>query len=592
MRNFLPCFFFFLWTADTNAQSPATPIAYSVAGSQYQQNFDGLPLSGTFSVLGKGPFNFSAPPINAAGLAGWQYLQIAGSNANASFLTGTGSSTGNGIYDVGLSASADRALGTLASGSGIAAFGMLMTNQTGILLNKITISFTAEQWRKGGSGNKNTWTFRYATGLLNHLDQQNLLTEPGLNFSSIQYTTGAGSLNGNLTENQQTITVSIRNIIWKPGEQILLRWDDADEAGSDDLVAIDNFLFAASLESSPPTILNNKMTAIGASSAIISATINDNFATTTGWCKIDTAAGFSFPFSIPLKPDTIMAGEGNKILQASITGLKPATNYFYRVYAWNTNGTSVSETDSFKTAVSPPLLITLAPSKISNSSALLGGNIISTGGGIITERGIVWSVWNSPVITKILMPGNDTGSFSRSVNLLPEGAVLMVKAFATNESVTVYGDSVKLVTPTHITSFKKIGDIKTNKDTISYLLTTAQPIDGMSENNFSIAGKKISNQKITQLIHSNNSYTILVFSGIGSGEMQLIFHNDHSLSIPVTNLPDTSTDITIIDKSPPLIKSVSIPNRSMKTGDTVPVRLITEADPDTFLLFNGHIGNY
>lgn len=234
-----------------------TGVNYSSQNTVYSQNFDGLPSTGSFSIAGKGPIALSTSPINGLTVTGWQLLMINGSGSNAGFLVGTGSGTGSSVYSLGLSNATDRSLGTLASSTGIYSIGIILTNNTGITLNTATISFIAKQWRKGGSGNKNTWKCRYKNGSFNSIDQPNLVDEPMLNFGSIQTSTGTATLNGNLPENQTSINYSIQNIQWKNGEQLLIRWDDADEVGSDDAMAIDQFNFSAKYNTPNPVPVND-----------------------------------------------------------------------------------------------------------------------------------------------------------------------------------------------------------------------------------------------------------------------------------------------------------------------------------------------
>ena len=232
-------------------------ISYTQQNISINQNFDGLPATGSFSLIGKGPHLIQNAPIIANNINGWQFLQISGSGTNANFLVGTGSGTGSGTYSYGLSNNSERAMGCLASSTGIYSMGIILTNNSGTTLNTATISFIAEQWRKGGSGNKNTWRFRYKTGSFNDLNQSSLIDEAQLNFSSLQTSTGVATLNGNLPENQQAVNYTIENIQWNNGEQILLRWDDADETGSDDAMAIDQFSFSAKNKTLNPVSIND-----------------------------------------------------------------------------------------------------------------------------------------------------------------------------------------------------------------------------------------------------------------------------------------------------------------------------------------------
>ncbi len=234
-----------------------TGINYNTQNTVYSQNFDGLPSSGTFSLVGKGPTALSNPPINGLNLTGWQFLMASGTGTNSGFIVGTGSGTGSSVYSFGLSNATDRSLGMLASSTGIYSIGIVLTNTTGITLNTVSISFIAKQWRKGGSGNKNTWKCRYKTGSFNSTDQSNLVDEPMLNFGSLQTSTGTATLNGNLPENQTTIQYTLSNIQWKNGEQLLIRWDDTDEVGSDDAMAIDQFSFSAKYNTPDPVPVND-----------------------------------------------------------------------------------------------------------------------------------------------------------------------------------------------------------------------------------------------------------------------------------------------------------------------------------------------
>lgn len=222
----------------------SSPLSYFQPGEKLEQNFNSLPSSGTFLLSGKGPHSLHLPPLGFSAMAGWGLIHRSGTGTNALFAIGSGTSTAAGVYSVGNTTS-DRALGTLSAGTGVYSIGLIITNETGKTLHSITGSFTAEQWRKGGSGNANTWKGKIATGNFSQLNPTQLTLAPSLNFSSLQTSIGGGSLNGNSPENQKNIPFTISGIAWKPGEQIVIQWDDMDENGSDDLMAIDDFIFRA-----------------------------------------------------------------------------------------------------------------------------------------------------------------------------------------------------------------------------------------------------------------------------------------------------------------------------------------------------------
>ncbi|MBD0284064.1 MAG: hypothetical protein ICV79_01415, partial [Flavisolibacter sp.] len=85
---------------------------------------------------------------------GWTAIRIAGTGTVGQALApavSNGSSNAGGIYNVGTTGSADRALGTLASGSTTPAFGFSFTNNTGTIITDFSLSGFSEQWRTGSN---------------------------------------------------------------------------------------------------------------------------------------------------------------------------------------------------------------------------------------------------------------------------------------------------------------------------------------------------------------------------------------------------------------------------------------------------------
>ena len=92
-------------------------VSLTTLGSAYSQDFDTLANTGT---------------TNSLGINGW-YLDEAGSSTanNGQYATGTGSGNAGDVYSFGATASAERALGTLRSGSLTPTIGAQFTNNTG-----------------------------------------------------------------------------------------------------------------------------------------------------------------------------------------------------------------------------------------------------------------------------------------------------------------------------------------------------------------------------------------------------------------------------------------------------------------------------
>jgi hypothetical protein len=593
MRRHLPGIIFLFSNAITaaSAQQVVSPVSYATLGSVYTQNFDGLPAAGTFTLTGKGPFNLSGGSINGTGLTGWQILMTGGSNANAVFAVSTGSSTGNGVYSLGSSGSGERALGSLSSSTGIYSMGLILTNNTGSILNSFTVGFTAEQWRKGGSGNRNTWAFRYKTGVITNIDQASLSDEQNLNFSSVINTVSAASLDGNLLTNQQTVSFTVNGFTWKTGEQLLLRWDDADETGSDDAAGIDNFNFSAFLTSAVPSVSNSVVSNVTDNSATLSGTVNDNYAVTTIVFEYDTLNNFSTPVAVHGIPDTLQPGSGSTNITANLSGLLSGRNYFARIKTNNTNGAVTGIIQNFTTAVSLPTLTTNIVTGIITNTAMLGGNIVTAGGAAITEKGIVWGITINPSLlnNKISIATGST-NFSQLITDLPQGTALYARAYAINTGGVAYGNNIQFTTQTTITSLTGLS-LKTNASSVNFNFKTAQNISGLTISNFSTV-TNIAGALVTAVTGSSNSFTVSVNTGSDDGTLGLRFVNDIGLSAPVNNQPFTSMNFYTIDKTPPQINAINIPNISMKAGDTIPVSILVKPDADLYKIVSAAIDGF
>jgi len=140
-------------------------------------------------------------------------------------------------------------------------------------------------------------------------------------------------------------------------------------------------------------------------------------------------------------------GKGSGTFITEITGLDPATKYYVRSYATNRTGTGYGSTVTFTTQVAKPTLTTAAPTQVTKNSAVTGGNITSTGGGAITQRGVCYSTYENPTITgNITSNGTGSGVFASSITGLLPVTKYYVKAFATNSAGTSYGEQAEFTT--------------------------------------------------------------------------------------------------------------------------------------------------
>ena len=138
----------------------------------------------------------------------------------------------------------------------------------------------------------------------------------------------------------------------------------------------------------------------------------------------------------------------------TLTNLAPSTTYFARAYATNSYGTAYGGEISFTTqaATIPIIASTTAASSITQISAISGGNITNSGASNITSRGVCFSKTNTiPTITDTKTnDGTGIGQYSSSLTNLTPNTLYYVRAYATNNVGTAYGD-VKSFTSTSAT---------------------------------------------------------------------------------------------------------------------------------------------
>lgn len=164
----------------------------------------------------------------------------------------TGTATTGGLFSYGPASSSERALGSLASaGAPTIAFGVQFKNTSGNLaISQITVAYTGEQWRNGGSGTPNPQSLTFAYKVGSGLDllsppSGGWVSVPALDFTSPVSSGGSGALNGGLPANQTVISaVLLTGLTLAPGQELFLRWLDINDGGNDHGLAIDNLTVA------------------------------------------------------------------------------------------------------------------------------------------------------------------------------------------------------------------------------------------------------------------------------------------------------------------------------------------------------------
>lgn len=94
-----------------------------------------------------------------------------------------------------------------------------------------------------------------------------------------------------------------------------------------------------------------------------------------------------------------------------------------------------------------PVLSTSEITSITNTSAVSGGNITDEGSGEITERGVCWKDSPAPTVNDSkTTDGPGKGLFTSSITGLSVNQKYFLRAYATNDAGTAYGDEKTFIT--------------------------------------------------------------------------------------------------------------------------------------------------
>lgn len=155
-------------------------------------------------------------------------------------------------------------------------------------------------------------------------------------------------------------------------------------------------------------------------------------------------------YDYPTITDNVISmGNGIGAFSDIIDGLDEETRYYVRAYATNVMGTNYGYSRSFITghSVVGPTVVTKEVTEITQTDASTGGNVVSDGGGTVSSRGVCYSTHQNPTLEdEVKQSGFGTGEFDCHLDYLESGTTYYVRAYATNEIETSYGQQEMFTT--------------------------------------------------------------------------------------------------------------------------------------------------
>ena len=134
-----------------------------------------------------------------------------------------------------------------------------------------------------------------------------------------------------------------------------------------------------------------------------------------------------------------------------VKNLGDGQTYRYEAYMICNDETVYGGEITFTTEQIPdpesPIVTTAEVTDITQTTAVSGGNVTDDGGASVTARGVCWSTSQNPTISdNHTSDGNGTGSFTSNLTNLTANTTYYVRAYATNENGTSYGEQKSFTT--------------------------------------------------------------------------------------------------------------------------------------------------
>ena len=300
-----------------------------------------------------------------------------------------------------------------------------------------------------------------------------------------------------------------------PGDQLALK---AIAAGYSEKTIYDNpdgntsytFELQADIIVTLPTVTTLALSEIGQNTATSGGNVTNNGNGTVnarGVC-------WSTTLDPTINDYQTVDGSGMGNFTSNLTGLIENTTYYLRAYATNQAGTAYGNQLSFGT-LTIPTVTTNQITEITQNTATCGGNVTHDGGATVTIKGVCWSTTQEPDISDFhTVDGSGTGDFVSYLTGLSENVTYYLRAFATNEVGTSYGNQLSFTTltiPTVVTN--PVTDITQNTATCGGEVTN----DGGTSVTFRGVCWSIAQNPTTDDDHTEDGFGTGVFISLLTG---------------------------------------------------------------------------
>lgn len=138
-------------------------------------------------------------------------------------------------------------------------------------------------------------------------------------------------------------------------------------------------------------------------------------------------------------------GTGAGEFFSNIGNLQPNTTYYVRAYAENEKGVAYGNQVTFRSASGVPTVTTKLVRVDSKTAVFYEGEVTDEGDSPVIERGICWGTSTPNISGQKTVDGEGNGGYSGSITVTNvHSQNLYIRAYATNESGTAYGEAIMI----------------------------------------------------------------------------------------------------------------------------------------------------
>ena len=229
----------------------------------------------------------------------------------------------------------------------------------------------------------------------------------------------------------------------------------------------------------PPTVTTSEVT----NKSYRSATVGGEVTADGGRPVTDKGICYATHTNPKFNENNKTVGNGLGAFTVDLAGLEPNTVYHVRAYAATAADTAYGSDIEFKTLELSVSQVTTKKAEYNGGDGYIaevttGGEVISDGGSHVIERGICWSLNQSPTVSdKHTSDGSGLGDFTSIIYpfdlLVP--AIYYVRAYARNNFGISYGNEVSVAVYHNVL----IGEVNVNNitGTSAMLSVMAGPVE-------------------------------------------------------------------------------------------------------------------